>query len=383
MPDTDLADPRAWTVAGARSRSAGALHAAAGAAIDAPTRAEADAADADVRRTLDALLASGDGGALADALAQVPSPAIARHLRRELAAIERGEPEGSGALRTVLFAIPVIVVAALEGDGEPVTLPCILGDARALETTLRDARAFGGCEAFALAPVLCATAAVDVAALPELRLREHRIEVPGVSGLSALDVAPAPVEIRGVDERVHLRFLAGVVLAPPRTDPLRASTIAHWGMPLARAIGDALRAPGVSLLALPRPAARLVGAVQEGRAAQREVSAQIFASNAIRKFRAAYGEPTAIISAHRAADAAGGGELRLSLSSPFAPREAEGFRCPLYPYETVREVGAWLRELLADCRVTDVRVVPGVHPDIDAVTGAPLFFKNAGAGALH
>jgi len=59
----------------------------------------------------------------------------------------------------------------------------------------------------------------------------------------------------------------------------------------------------------------------------------LFAGNAIRRIRAAVGEPTAVISAHRAPDAPGGGELRLSLSSPFDPRDAEGFRCPLHPLD--------------------------------------------------
>ena len=74
---------------------------------------------------------------------------------------------------------------------------------------------------------------------------------------------------------------------------------------------------------------------------------RLFASNAIRKLRASVGEPSAVISAHRAAGAPGGGELRLSLSSPFEPRDAEGFRCPLYPLDRVADVVAMLRGLLA------------------------------------
>ena len=140
-------------------------------------------------------------------------------------------------------------------------------------------------------------------------------------------------------------------------------------MRFAQSLARQLGVPGLSLLALPRPPQRLVMALQAGRAAQREVSAQVFASNAIRKLRASVGEPTAIISAHRAADAAGGGELRLSLSSPFAPRDAEGFRCPLYPYETVQDVAAMLAGLLRDCRVSQVHVLPAVHADIDPVDG--------------
>ena len=109
--------------------------------------------------------------------------------------------------------------------------------------------------------------------------------------------------------------------------------------------------------------------------AQRDVSAQLFASNALRQLRASVGEPVAVISAHRADDAPGGGELRLSLSSVLEPRDAQGFRCPVYPWERVVDVATMLVELLRDCRVGDIRAVAGVHADRDALTGGPLLFK--------
>ena len=141
------------------------------------------------------------------------------------------------------------------------------------------------------------------------------------------------------------------------------------------------------MLALPSAPARPLPAVAHGRSAQREVSAQLFASNAIRKFRGAVGEPTAILSAHRSPDAPGGGELRLSLSSPFDPRAAEGFRCPLYPLDRTVDVASMLVDLLRDCRVTDIRVLPGVHADRAAQTGMPLLFKpdmiSAQGTAVH
>ena len=71
----------------------------------------------------------------------------------------------------------------------------------------------------------------------------------------------------------------------------------------------------------------------------------------------------------------GGGELRLSLSSPFDPRQAEGFRCSLFPTERVGDVATMLLDLLRDCRVTDVRVLEGVHADRDQATGLTLLFK--------
>lgn len=187
-------------------------------------------------------------------------------------------------------------------------------------------------------------------------------------------------------EGVHLRFLAGTVLAAQGVDPFRDAQVGAWGLPFARALAASLRIPGVSVLALPRAPQPLVTALWHGRVAQREVGAQVFASNAIRKLRAATGEPAAVISVHRVAAAPGGAEVRLSLSSPLDTREAEGFRCPLYPLDRVDDVVQMLATLLADCRVADVRVQPGVHADRDPATGLTLLFKAGEAppaAAMH
>jgi len=93
--------------------------------------------------------------------------------------------------------------------------------------------------------------------------------------------------------------------------------------------------------------------------------------------RAAAGEPAATISAHRIAGTRSGGELRVSLSSPFDEREAEGFRCPLEPLDRVADVADMLVRVLAECRVADVRILPGVHADRDGATGLALLFKAA------
>jgi hypothetical protein len=43
-----------------------------------------------------------------------------------------------------------------------------------------------------------------------------------------------------------------------------------------------------------------------------------------------------------------------------------------------------LVDLLRDCRVADVRMLPGVHPDRDPQTGMTLLFKpEAVAAAEH
>ena len=65
----------------------------------------------------------------------------------------------------------------------------------------------------------------------------------------------------------------------------------------------------------------------------------------------------------------------MSLSSPLSPRDAQGFRCPLYAGERVDDVAVSLVDLLRDCRVADLRVVDGVHADRDPLTAGPLLFK--------
>jgi hypothetical protein len=181
--------------------------------------------------------------------------------------------------------------------------------------------------------------------------------------------------------------VVGTTLAAPEVDVLAPAGVDGWAMPFARELARQLAVPGVSVLALPRAPQSPPAALQQGRAAQREIGVQLFASNAIRKLRSAVGEPTAVISAHRSAAAPGGGELRLSLSSPFDPRQAEGFRCPLFPTDRVGDVVTMLVDLLRDCRIADVRILPGVHPDRDPQSGMPLLFKPdalaAASSSLH
>lgn len=369
-----------------------ALHAIAADGIAASTWTAEEAHRTATLRAVTALIRSGNGEALARAVEHAPSLAVARYLWRTLEAADtdpRVDASESGTtLATTLFAIPVVIVAA--GDPSPqaehhakadVPSGVATGDAapqrhivrgvydgrERVAGLLREHHAFGACETFALAGTLATAGAIGVARLPELLAASNP------------DVAGTDLVLESGDERVFLRFLVGALLTAPGVDLLQGHDTGAWGVPLARMLQAILAPAGVTLLALPRPAHRLVSALRSGRTAQREVAAQVFASNAIRKFRARVGEPTAILSAHRTADAPGGGELRLSLSSPFDAREAEGLRVVLHPYESVRDVAAMLVALLTDCRVADVRIEPGVHPDFDRETGLRRLFKDSGA----
>jgi hypothetical protein len=365
-------DPRIFPDAAAAPADAMPLHHDAHASLTAETGAASAAHDARIGAVLDAWLARDDGRRLADAFATAPSPAIHRHLWRLLAERERaGAPDPARLLRP--FAIPVIVVAGLERtDASRIVVPGIV-DAAVLEGILREHRALAGHGTLALGNALAGADALEIARLPTL-LRWGSGAEPAAGPRA---VEPSPIVVEAGSEGVYLRFLVGTVLAAPGADPLRDPQVGAWGLAFARALDGALAIPGLSLLALPRAPQRLTTALWQGRVAQREVSAQIFASNAIRKLRAATGEPSAVISVHRLDAPAGAGEVRLSLSSPFDPRDAEGFRCPLWPLDRVDDVVQMLAELLADCRVVDVRILPGVHGDRVPGSGLPLLFKGA------
>ncbi|MEO6565072.1 MAG: hypothetical protein ABIO63_03470 [Casimicrobiaceae bacterium] len=331
---------------------------------------EAAATDAKITTALDGLLA-GEGAALAQLFAAAPSAAAYRHLWRLLVERERAGVADAG-LRLTLFAMPLVIVAALEdAKASPVTLPGVVDDIDGKVALLREHRALSGNENFAIGNALIAADAIEFAALPALLARRRLAATPD----SPPALAPAPIAVAGTTEAVHLRFLVGTALAAPTIDPLRVPMVGRWGIPLASALARDIGVAGVTVLALPRAPTGLVPALWEGRVAQREVSAQLFASNAIRRLRSAVGEPQAVLSVHGPL-ADGGGEVRLSLSSPFDPREAEGFRCPLLPLDRVDDVVKMLQDLLRECRVDTVHVLAGLQADRDPATGMTLLFKG-------
>jgi hypothetical protein len=384
-----IPDPRTFPHAAAAGPDAARLYALAEGSLAATTGQVAAVADATLGAALRAFLDAGDGAGLAGVFAGSPSVAVHRHLWRVLARqVDALSRTGDDDIAITVFALPVVVVAAIDGAGPDArsTLPCVLDAPAALADVLREHGALGGNRNLGLANVLAGVDAIDLPRLPAL-LAWRGMRAAADAGASR-DLAPLPITLAGRGEGVHLRFLVGSAVAAAGRDLLRDGAVGAWGAPFARMLGRELAVPSVSVLALPRAPQSLLSAVHQGRAAQREVGAQLFAGNAIRAFRATVGEPVAVISAHRAPDAPGGGELRLSLSSAFAPRDAEGFRCPLYPLDQPGDVAAMLVDLVRDCRVADVRVLAGVHPDRVPGTGQRLLFKpetipEGDAGTRH
>jgi len=113
---------------------------------------------------------------------------------------------------------------------------------------------------------------------------------------------------------------------------------------------------GAEILPLARPPADLLRATLVGRSAQLEAACNLFASNAVRRFRSASGDPVAIISAHD------NSELRLTLSQPFDVQMVEGFRWPLHPLDDIAAIVASMTELLTACRIGRIEIAPRVLP---------------------
>ncbi len=369
-------DPRVFPDAASATGPARVIYSLADRALAAETAQEADAFDGEVRAALSALLA-GPGSVLAGIVAGAPSVSVARHLWRALDAAWRDTTRAAGsALEVTVFALPLAIVVGHEGASERGSLPGIVPHPDKLASILRDHGALAGNTTFALSNALVAADAIDIVRLPEI-LAWCRMPEAHATGAVLLPRAlpPAPMEFPAGAEAVHLRFMPGAAIARPGADLTADAGVGKWGVPFTRELVAQLSTGEMSVLALPRAARRPLPAVAEGRVAQRDIAAQIFASNAIRKFRGTVGEPSAVISAHRAPDAPGGGELRLSLSSPFDPKAAEGFRCPLFALDRANDVVAMLEELLRECRVTDVRTLDGVHVDRADGASVPLLFK--------
>jgi hypothetical protein len=370
-----IADPRPSRGLHSASRELLEVYELAQRSLAAASGQESARCDVAITVRLERLL-EGDGTSLAALLEHAPSLDIYRHVWRLLARRAAFPLPSDEAIAPRLFAISLVLVAALtDRAAAAVALDAIVRDIGRLNALLAEHGALNGNRNFALSSALVSSQAIDVPRLPAL------MRAAGALG-GPLDLEPVPIDVQA-SEAAHLRFLVGTAIAARDAELFGARDPGAWGLPVARTLMAGLARPGVSLVVLPRATLSLPAAVAQGRAAQREVAAQLYASHALRELRASVGEPVAIVSAHRTDEVASGGELRLSLSSPFSPRDAYGFRSELFVGENVSDALSMLIDLLRDCRVADVRIVGGVHADRDPITGGPLLFKPETMPVVH
>ena len=288
----------------------------------------------------------------------------ARLWRALCVAAEEPEASGDGVVTTV-FAVPLVIVSGARRDA---MLPGVLSDVGALSGLLQQTGALGASRSFGFSNALASLETLE--RLPPSTVREWR--TGALPDAAPRAIAPEPVAVRSGEE-VHLRFLLGAAVSPA-TAPSVIETAAHigaWGRQLARAVGDQLATQGVDCLVLPRPPAGLLRAAASGRRAQLATALDLFLSNAIRRTRAAAGEPSLVVSVHRGEDT--GAELRVSVSAVLDDALLEGFRWPLHPLDDPDAIAADVVQFAAECRLEDVRIAgallaPGGH-------GAPLFVR--------
>lgn len=311
------------------------------------------------------LAAAGDDAAIADAFRAAPDQRVRRALLEALqGAIDGPAPEDVDGLLARVFAIPVVFVA---GGRPGAMVPGRVPDASAIAALLRSHGALGHTEHFGLAAPL-----VTVETLEDL---PPSVLYRWTRALGAPDAEPralpgAEIRVEAVAEQAHLRFLVGAGVAPAQGLSFveSGSRIGAWGMPVTRALAAQLGQEGLTLLPLPRPPKSLVVAAPSGRFALAETRLNLFASSVLRQLRASVGEPVAVLSVHA------GGEVRIGLSSPFDASLLHGFRWHLGAFDALDEVADSILLLLRDCRILDVRIVPGLQPDCDA-EGRPRFLS--------
>lgn len=257
-----------------------------------------------------------------------------------------------GAVVARVFALPLIIVT---GSPRAASLSGVIPDIAAVKTLLERHGALGRTRNFGISNALCACETLE-----QVKPSEVYSWTQAAAG-APRELEPSAIEIVEPGEKVHLRFLAGASITSASEPSFveTASNIGAWGMPLTRELAAQLNQSGIEVLPLPRPPLDLLRAAHAGRVAQLEAAFSLFASNAVRRFRSATGDPVAVISAHDDI------ELRVSLSSPFDDATIDGFRWPLHPLDDIDRMVSSIIELLGECRVHNVhydgRVLPALN----------------------
>ncbi|WP_337881706.1 hypothetical protein [Chromobacterium haemolyticum] len=324
-------------------------------ALNAKTESDREMWFSAVRDAMAEMLARGELLSISVALAMVPSQQCYQLVWDAL----RDAVENTGGGRAIVFAMPLVLVA---GSKSQTTLPGEIADEAGLNQLLREHGVFAGDADVALGGALLHPD--SVVGLDSAQL--YKLNRDPVHARALLPQQPAPVTVK--EEGVFLRYLLGVAIQPEGAEPpLRlGGAVGSWGMPLMKFLGEQLKADGVTLFPIARPPMPAMQAMVAGNYARFEVAMQVFASSQIRRLRELNKEPVAILSAHD------NGELHITLSAEGDERNWEAFVWPLAALDNVQLIEESFRELMAECHVREVHVLPELHPDTK--DGVPLFF---------
>lgn len=308
-----------------------------------------------LRRRLEDLLGRGSDAEIAVALRAAPSHAEYAQLWQAVCEVAHhiGGDTGDSAVVARVFALPLVIIT---GSRRAANVPGVIPDIAAVTALFAQHGALGPTRNFGLGNALCSLATIEGIKPSAIYAWTRDI------GAGGRKLAPEAIAIEEAGEQVHLRFLVGAGIAPASEPSFveTASNIGTWGMPLTRTLAAQLGQSGVEVLPLARPPLDLMRAGHAGRFAQLDAAFNLFVSNAVRRFRGATGDPVAVISAHDDAD------IRVSFSTQFDDTLLEGFRWPLHPLDDLARVEDTITELLAACRVGNVRCAAKVLPALDA-----------------
>lgn len=327
-----------------------------------------------LRQAFEAALAQGQENVLDAAFRHVPDANLFRVLSEALA-LAVDAPSSRDRIVAHAVAVPIVLIAV---GKTPYRICGALPDIAAVQALFERTSALGPARNFGFSNALCSLEHMQ--SLSPLAVFRASRELDPQQLHAALPPADIAVEVGR--EQVHLRFLVGAGIGAPDAPGYAetAANIGSWGREFAKLIGDQLAAPGLQLLALPRPPRDVLSAAYAGRRAQLEVALDLFVSNTLRRFRAVVGDPVAILSTH--AD----GDLRVTLSSPFAEDMVEGFRWPLHPRDDLAQIERHISTLFEDVRLPDVRQAPMVLPELRS-NGATMYpradeWETLGSGGL-
>ena len=347
-PLLTLPDPRSTTTLPESNALAVSVADLAG-ATNSADRATAQSA---LVNTIRSLLAVADATSVTEALrAPLPSASARALITAVDAAINGPSADEQGSVLARVFLLPIVLVSA---GKSPAIVPGVVPDIAEITAVMKRAAALGAVETFGLGNAFGSLAGASAVSPAALHALVRRFGSAGDNDL----LTPKPVSIESADETVHLRFLAGASVTPADLPSFleTAGQIGRWGMGLSQALAQQLANPGLSLLPLPRAPRPWFTALHEGRFAREELAFNLFASGAIRRIRAASGDPEALITARA------NGTIRIDLTSPFDTMLAHAHAWQLAPADDLAAVERSIRQLLEDCRVprvdSDDRVLP-------------------------
>jgi hypothetical protein len=301
------------------------------------------------------MLENGEESIVREEVSKPASPSACRALLQalELALLPGG---GEGDVSIQVFAIPVLFVV---GGASSAQASGVVRDTDEIRVLFETAGVLGQCRNFGLSNALAAKSSIEAIPWATLRSISHN---DTWDGLGDFDLPPADIPVIAHQETVYLRFLTGAALTPGDAPGFIqvAGDIGRWGFSLSRLLGRQLAGENLSMLAIPRPPANIVRAVQEGCFAARELGFQLFLSNALREARLSVGEPDVTISSRSDET------ICIRLTSPFDDLFDQTYGWNLTYSDEIDTIVRSILGLLKEARVERIQVVPTIEDVAEA-----------------